>query len=52
MVVVIKEEDANRIIVAYDLKRKIMELDKQIGELQRRKAKLEEAYASLGISIE
>ena len=52
MVVVIKEEDAGRIIRALGLKRRIAELEKQIAELQRRKAELEEEYADLGISIE
>jgi len=52
MVVVIREEDAGRVIKALALKRKIAEMEKQIAELQRRKAKLEEEYEDLGISIE
>ena len=52
MVVVIREEDAGRIIRALSLKRRIAELEKQIAELQRRKAELEEEYADLGIGIE
>ena len=52
MVVVIKEEDAGKIIRAFNLKRRIRELEKQITELQQRKAKLEEEYANLGVEIE
>jgi len=52
MVVVIKEEDAGKIIRAFNLKRRIRELEKQIAELQQRKAKLEEEYANLGVEIE
>jgi len=52
MVVVIREEDAGRVVRALGLKRRIAELEKQIAELQRRKAKMEEEYANLGISIE
>jgi len=52
MVMVIKQEDAGKIIRALNLKRRIRELEKQIGELQREKAKIEEEYAKLGISIE
>ena len=52
MVVVIREEDAGRVMRAVVLKKKITELERQIAELQRRKAKLEKEYANLGISIE
>jgi len=52
MVVVIKEEDAGKVVRALGLKRRIMELEKEIAGLQRRKAELEEEYANLGISIE
>jgi len=52
MVVVIKEEDAWKIIKAFNLKKRMRELEKEIGELQRRKAELEEEYAELGVSIE
>jgi len=52
MVVVIREEDAGRVVKALNLKRRIAELERQIAELQRRKAELEEEYANLGISIE
>jgi len=52
MVVVIKEEDAWKVVRAINLKKRIKELEKEIGELQRRKAELEEEYAELGISIE
>ena len=52
MVVVIREEDAGRIIRALNLKRRIAELERQIAELQWRKAELEKEYADLGISIE
>jgi len=52
MVMVIKEEDAGRIIRALNLKRRIRELEKQIAGLQQEKAKIEEEYAKLGISIE
>jgi len=52
MVVVIREEDAGRVVRALNLKRRIAELEGQIAELQRRKAELEKEYADLGISIE
>ena len=52
MVVVIKEEDAGKVVKALALKRRIRELERQIAELQRRKAELEKEYAELGISIE
>ena len=52
MVVVIREEDAGKVVRALGLKRRIRELEREIAELQRRKAKLEEEYANLGISIE
>jgi len=52
MAVVIKEEDVWKIIRAFNVKRRIGELEKQIAELQERKAKLEEEYASLGVEIE
>ena len=52
MVVVIKEEDAWKIIRVLNLKKRMRELEKEIGELQRRKAELEEEYAELGVSIE
>ena len=52
MVVVIKEEDAWKIIRALNLKKRMRELEREIGELQRRKAELEAEYADLGISIE
>jgi len=52
MVVVVNEEDVARIIKAYNLKRRIMELGKEIGELQQKKAKLEEEYEELGIEIQ
>ena len=52
MVVVIREEDAGRVVRALNLKRRIAELERQIAELQRRKAELEKEYADLGISIE
>ena len=49
---VITEEDAEKIIRALNLKRKIRELEKRIGELQRRKANAEQEYEDLGIKIE
>jgi len=52
MVVVIREEDGEKIIRALNLKRRIAELERQIAELQWRKAELEKEYADLGISIE
>jgi len=52
MVIVINEEDVDRVIRAYNLKRRIMELENEIGELQRKKAELEEEYANLGIEIQ
>ena len=52
MVVVIKEEDAGRVVKALVLKRRIRELERQIAELQRRKANMEEEYEDLGINIE
>jgi len=52
MVVVIREEDAGKVVRGLALKRRIAELERQIAELQRRKAELEEEYANLGISIE
>ena len=52
MAVVIKEEDAGKIIRAFNLKRRIKELEKQIGDLQRKKAKLEAEYQDLGVEIE
>ena len=52
MVVVIKEEDAWKVVRAINLKKRIKELEKEIGELQRRKAELEKEYENLGISIE
>jgi len=52
MVVVIREEDAGKVVWALALKRRIRELEREIAELQRRKAELEEEYKSIGISIE
>ena len=52
MVVVVKEEDAGKIIRALGLKKRMRELEKQIAELQREKAKLEEEYEDLGVKIE
>jgi len=52
MVVVIKEEDAGKIIRALGLKKRMRELEKEIAELQREKAKLEEEYEDLGVKIE
>ena len=52
MVVVIREEDAGKVVRVFALKRRIRELEKEIAELQRRKAELEKEYADLGISIE
>ena len=52
MVVVIKEEDAEKVIKALGVKRRIRELEKQIAELQRRKGELEKEYADLGIKVE
>ncbi|UYL65028.1 MAG: hypothetical protein QIT45_gp15 [Methanophagales virus PBV266] len=52
MVVVIKEEDAGKVVKALVLKRRIRELERQIAELQRRKADLEEEYEDLSINIE
>ncbi len=52
MVVVIREEEAEKIIKARNIKRRIRELDRQIAELQREKAHLLKEYADLGISIE
>jgi len=52
MVVVIKEEDAGRIIRALGLKRRMRELEKQIADLQRRKAELQKEYEDLGVKIE
>jgi len=52
MVVVIREEDAGKVVRALGLKRRIRELEREIAELQRRKAELEKEYADLGISIE
>jgi len=49
---VITEEDAEKVIRALNLKRRIRELEKQIGELQRKKADAEEEYENLGIKIE
>ena len=52
MVVVIREEDAGKVMKALALKKRIADLERQIAELQRRKAKLEEEYESMGIVIE
>jgi len=52
MVVVMREEDAGKVVRALNLKRRIRELERQIGELQREKAELEAEYESLGVSIE
>ena len=52
MVVVIREEDAGKVVKALALKKRIADLERQIAELQRRKAKLEEEYESMGIVIE
>jgi len=52
MVVVVKEEDVERILRASNLKRRIRELEKEIAILQREKANLEKEYEGLGISIE
>ena len=52
MVVVIKEEDAGKIIRALGLKRRIADLERQIKGLQRRKAELEAEYKKLGIVVE
>jgi len=52
MVVVIREEDAGKVVRALALKRRIRELEREIRELQRRKVELEEEYKSMGISIE
>jgi len=52
MVVVIREEDAGKVVRALGLRRRIRELEREIAELQRRKAELEKEYADLGISIE
>ena len=48
----ITEEDAEKVVRALNLKRRIGELEQQIGELQRRKAKMEQEYENLGIKIE
>jgi len=52
MVVVIREEDVGKIIRAWNIKRRIMELEREIGRLSAEKAKLEEEYANLGIKVE
>jgi len=52
MSVNITEEVARKVIRAVNLRRRIRELEKQIGELQREKAKLEEEYENLGVKIE
>lgn len=52
MVVVIKEEDAGKVMKAVVLKKRIAELERQIAELQHRKAELEEEYEGMGIVIE
>ena len=52
MTVVLTKENVEKIIRAYELKRRINELEKQIGDLQRTKAKLEEEYEKMDISIE
>jgi len=52
MVVVIKEEDAGKIIRALGLKRRIVDLERQIKGLQHRKAELEAEYKKLGIVVE
>ena len=52
MVVKITQEDVGRVVRALNLKRGIEELRKQIVELQRRKAELEEEYQNLGVEIE
>ena len=49
---VITKEDAEKVIRALNLKQRIEELERQIGELQRRKAKMEQEYEDLGIKIE
>jgi len=52
MVIVIKEEDAVKVIKAWNIKRRINELERQIADLQRRKAELEQDLANLGIDIQ
>jgi len=52
MVVVVKEEDAEKILRGINLKRRIRELEKEIAVLQREKANLEKEYEELGVSIE
>ena len=52
MVVVIKEEDAGKIIRALNLKRRIAKIEREIARLSAEKAKLETEYAKLGVSIE
>lgn len=52
MVIVIRKEDAEKIIKTINLKRRIRELEEEIARLQYEKAKLEKEYADLGISIE
>ena len=52
MVVVIREEDAGKVVKALALKKRIADLERQIAELQRRKAELEKEYESMGIVIE
>jgi len=52
MVVVVKEEDAERILRGINLKARIRELEKEIAILQREKANLEKEYEELGVSIE
>jgi len=52
MAVVIREEEAEKIIKARNLKRRIRELEKEIAILQQEKANLEKEYEELGVSIE
>jgi len=52
MVFVIKEEDADKVIRALNLKRGIREVEKEIAGLMEKKRRLEEEYAKLGVSIE
>ena len=52
MVVVIKEEDAGKIMRALNLKRRMREIENEIARLMREKRELEEEYAKLGVKVE
>jgi len=52
MVVVIKEEDAVKVVRALGIKRRIREIENEIALLMSEKKKLEQEYANLGVSVE